>query len=130
MERPLHGNEPLRALSFTTRYYNKTVCISDGTDAGGLAGAKGAYQLAQIDTALVEGELLKLIAAIVQHELTCIWPKEVGAMGKNTNRNLRNRRRKQLSPLCQICASGHAGSDGSAPVSVVVKESGKRCERL
>jgi hypothetical protein len=38
MERPLHGNEPLRALSFTTRYYNKTVCISDGTDAGGLAG--------------------------------------------------------------------------------------------
>jgi hypothetical protein len=24
---------------------------------------------------------------------------------------------------------GHAGSDGSAPVSVVVKESGKPCER-
>jgi hypothetical protein len=55
-----------------------------------VAGAKGAYQ-----RRLVEGELLKLIAAIVQHELTCIWAKEVRAMGKNTNRNLRNRRRKQ-----------------------------------
>jgi hypothetical protein len=67
-----------------------------GRTRAGLAGAKGAHQLAQIDTAaLVEGELLKLIAAIVQHELTCIWPKEVRAMGKNTNRNLRNRRRKQ-----------------------------------
>jgi hypothetical protein len=55
-----------------------------------VAGAKGG-----LPAALVEGELLKLIAAIVQHELTCIWAKEVRAMGKNTNRNLRNRRRKQ-----------------------------------
>lgn len=56
-----------------------------------VAGAKGGLPAA----ARVEGELLKLIAAIVQHELTCIWAKEVRAMGKNTNRNLRNRRRKQ-----------------------------------
>jgi hypothetical protein len=32
------GTSRFERFSFTTRYYNKTVCISDGTDAGGLAG--------------------------------------------------------------------------------------------
>lgn len=68
MEKPPPVDEHLRALSFTTRYYNKTVCVRNGgaPHEGALAGAKGAYPLARIDRQLVEEELIKLMAALVK----------------------------------------------------------------
>ena len=68
MEPPPVPNEHLRALSFTTRHYNRTVCVKNGAapHEGALAGAKGAYPLARIDLQLAETELLKLMAAIVR----------------------------------------------------------------
>jgi hypothetical protein len=68
MENAAPADDHLRSLSFSTRHYNKTVCIRNGADprAGELAGAKGAYALAQIDTQLVEQEVLKLMAAVVR----------------------------------------------------------------
>ncbi len=61
-------DDPLRSLSLTTRHYNKTVSIIGGEAAvaGGLAGSRGAYDLSQITTELVEGELLKLVAGILK----------------------------------------------------------------
>jgi len=48
-------------ITFSTRYYNKTVCIASG------AGAPGAsYGVSQIDAQLVEDELIKLVASIVR----------------------------------------------------------------
>jgi hypothetical protein len=57
----------LRALSFTTRHYNKTVTIRNGAvpHEGMLAGAKGAFPLDKIDRQLVEDEVLKLMASLV-----------------------------------------------------------------
>lgn len=68
MEKPPEADEHLRALSFSTRHYNKTVCVRNGAapHEGTLAGAKGAYPLARIDLELAEAELLKLMAAIVK----------------------------------------------------------------
>ncbi len=68
MEPSLQANDPLLSLSITTRHYNKTVSIIGGEAAvpGGLAGSRGAYEVAQIDTQLVEGELLKLVAGILK----------------------------------------------------------------
>lgn len=68
MEKPPAADEHLRALSFTTRHYNKTVCVRNGAapHEGALAGAKGAYPLARIDLDLAETELLKLMSAIIK----------------------------------------------------------------
>ena len=55
-------------MTIATRRYNKTVSIRSGnvgSAAAGATGPRGDYQLALIDTALVEGELLKFISAIV-----------------------------------------------------------------
>ena len=58
----------LRELCFSTRHYNKTVCITNGAvpQSGSIAGAAGSYALSQIDAQLVEQELLKLVAALVK----------------------------------------------------------------
>lgn len=68
MEKPAPADEHLRTLSFTTRYYNKTVCVRNGAapHEGALAGAKGAYPLARIDLELAEIELLKLMSSLVR----------------------------------------------------------------
>lgn len=68
MEKPPAADEHLRALSFTTRHYNKMVSIRNGAapHEGTLAGAKGAYPLARIDAQLAEDEVLKLVAALVK----------------------------------------------------------------
>jgi len=69
MAKPTHGDAQFPLLSFITRHYNKTVCILASNAApksSGFAGARGDYQLAQVDAALVEGELLDLIAGIVK----------------------------------------------------------------
>jgi hypothetical protein len=59
-------DEHARSLSITTRHYNKTVWINAGAgNAGGTAGAKGAYPLDRIDRQFVEEELLKFVASIV-----------------------------------------------------------------
>jgi len=65
-ESPLHDDHA-RSLSITTRHYNKTVWINAGRplDAGGVAGAKGAYPLEKIDRQLVEEELVRFVAGIV-----------------------------------------------------------------
>jgi hypothetical protein len=68
MEKPPAADEHLRALSFTTRHYNRTICVRNGASPheGALAGTKGAYPLARIDLELAEVELLKLLSAIVK----------------------------------------------------------------
>ena len=62
---PLHEDQ--RSLSFTTRYYNKTVWVNSGESAtsGGIAGAKGAYALEKVTRELVEAELLGFVARVV-----------------------------------------------------------------
>lgn len=67
MPAPLHAGDHERALSITTRRYNKTVRISAGRalDSGGLAGAKGAFTLEQVDRQLVEEAVLKLVGAVM-----------------------------------------------------------------
>ena len=50
-------------IAFTTRYYNKTVCITSGA---GSTAAGASYGLSQINAQLVEDELLKLVASIVR----------------------------------------------------------------
>ena len=66
----LHADGHERSLSITTRRYNKTVWISAGRalDAGGVAGAKGAYPLARVDRQLVEEAVLKLVSAVMAPE--------------------------------------------------------------
>ena len=68
METATASDEHFRELSFSTRHYNKTVCITNGAvpQSGSIAGASGSYTLAQIDAQLVEQELLKLVAALVR----------------------------------------------------------------
>jgi hypothetical protein len=62
---PLHDDHA-QSLSVTTRHYAKTVWINAGAgNAGGVAGAKGAYPLERVDRQLVEEELLKFVRAIV-----------------------------------------------------------------
>jgi len=67
MAAALHASDHERSLSISTRHYNKTVWISSGRplDAGGVAGAKGAHQLARIDRQLVEEEVMRLVAALM-----------------------------------------------------------------
>lgn len=65
-ETPLHDDHT-RSLSITTRHYNKTVWINSGRpqDAGGVAGAKGAFPLEKINRQMVEEELVRFVAGIV-----------------------------------------------------------------
>jgi hypothetical protein len=68
LEKSLHGDAPFPSLSLVTRDYNKTVCIRSSNGVAkpdGTASPRGDYQLAQVDKALVQAELLKLIAGIV-----------------------------------------------------------------
>jgi len=61
-------NAQIPALTFVTRHYNRSVCVLASNAApkpSGAAGSRGDYQLAQIDAAFVQDELLKLIAGIV-----------------------------------------------------------------
>lgn len=68
MEPPTQVNAEAPSLAFITRHYNRTVCVL-ATNAvpkpSGAAGSRGDYQLAQVDAALVQDEVLKLIAGIV-----------------------------------------------------------------
>ena len=61
------GGDPC-SLSFTTRHYNRSVWMNAGAAqrAGGMSSANAAYQLSQIDTELVENQLLALVAGIVK----------------------------------------------------------------
>ena len=65
MEKP--GDPHLRALSFATRHYNKTLTIRNGAapHEGSLAGARGTVPLGKIDRHLVEDEVLRLMASMV-----------------------------------------------------------------
>lgn len=67
MPAALHAANHERSLSITTRHYNKTVWIVAGRplDAGGVAGAKGAYPIERIDRQLVEEHVLRLVAAVM-----------------------------------------------------------------
>src|SRR5688500_4258972 len=58
----LHEDQP--SLSITTRHYNKTVWINSGEspNSGGIAGAKGAYELPKVTRQLVEDELIAFVA--------------------------------------------------------------------
>ena len=62
------ADEDRCTLSFTTRHYNRTVCVRNGAapHEGSLAGPNGAYSLARVDLELAEIELLKLMSAIVK----------------------------------------------------------------
>lgn len=66
MAQPSQADDPLWSLCITTRHYNRSVSIIGGKAAvpGGLAGSRGAYDLSQLNTELVEGELLKVAAEI------------------------------------------------------------------
>lgn len=66
MEKAAPGDEHLRALSFTTRHYNKTVSIRNGALPHEGNDAKSGYALARINAQLVEEEVLKLMAAVVK----------------------------------------------------------------
>jgi hypothetical protein len=65
---PLRAEDHSRSLSITTRHYNKNVWINAGEsqDAGGVAGAKGAYPLGKIDRQLIEDALLKFVARVIE----------------------------------------------------------------
>jgi len=67
MPAPLHAGDHERSLSITTRHYNKTVWVNSGRalDAGGVAGAKGAYSIERVDRPLVEEAVVKFIAAVM-----------------------------------------------------------------
>ena len=67
MAAQLHAGDHERSLSITTRHYNKTVWISAGRplEAGGVAGAKGAYPLERIDRLLVEEQAVRLVASVM-----------------------------------------------------------------
>ncbi len=62
---PLHEDQ--HALSIVTRHYNRTVWINSGeaSNAGGMAGAKGAYGLERITPQLVEDEVVAFVARVV-----------------------------------------------------------------
>jgi hypothetical protein len=64
LESAAPADDHLRVLAFATRHYNKTVCVRNG--AAPLPGANGGCALAQIDTQLVEEEVLKLMAALLR----------------------------------------------------------------
>jgi hypothetical protein len=68
MENAARERDELPSLSVSTRHYNKTVCLL-GANALPLPGdgisRRGDYQLAQLNEALIEREVLKVIAEIV-----------------------------------------------------------------
>lgn len=68
MENAAESDVQRRELTFSTRHYNKTVCITNGAvpQSGSLAGPNGNYALGQINAQLVEDELLKLVASLVR----------------------------------------------------------------
>jgi hypothetical protein len=62
---PLHEDQ--HSLAITTRHYNRTVWVNSGDapNAGGIAGAKGAYTLDKLTREIVENELLAFVARFV-----------------------------------------------------------------
>ena len=66
MEKAAPADDDIRALSFTTRHYNKTISVRNGAVPHEGAGSKAAYAPARITTQLVEEEVLKLMAALVK----------------------------------------------------------------
>jgi hypothetical protein len=62
---PVHDDQ--RALSLTTRHYNRTVWINSGEspNSGGLAGPKGAYALEKVTRQLVEEEVIGFVARLM-----------------------------------------------------------------
>lgn len=68
MESAASADRHLQELRFTTRHYNRTVSVTNGAvpQSGSIAGSQGGQPLAQIHVALVEAELLKLMAALVR----------------------------------------------------------------
>ena len=62
---PLH--EDRHSLSITTRHYNRSVWFNSGEapNAGGIAGAKGAYALDKVTHQLVEEELIAFVARVM-----------------------------------------------------------------
>lgn len=68
MENAAPSDQHLRELRFATRHYNKTVSVTNGAvpQSGSMAGLSGGYALSQINTQLVEQELVKLVAALVK----------------------------------------------------------------
>jgi hypothetical protein len=62
---PLHEDQ--RSLAITTRHYNRTVWINSGEapNAGGIAGAKGAYTLDKVTRELIEHEVVGFVARVV-----------------------------------------------------------------
>ena len=65
MVKPAPADDDVRALSFTTRHYNKTISVRNGAVPYEGAG-KAAYAPARITRQLVEDEVLKLVAALVK----------------------------------------------------------------
>jgi hypothetical protein len=67
MPAQLHAGDHERSLSITTRHYNKTVWVSGGRalQAGGAAGAKGAYPIERVSRQLVEEEVVRLVQAVM-----------------------------------------------------------------
>jgi hypothetical protein len=71
MEMSSHDDAQSPSLSFVTRHYNKSVWIHSNNAVPQLpqsraaVSPRGDYQLAQIDKDLVQAELLKLIAGMV-----------------------------------------------------------------
>jgi hypothetical protein len=66
METAADNDTPRRELAFSTRHYNRTVCVTNGAVPQSGAMASGGYVLGQIDAQLVEEQLLKLVAGIVR----------------------------------------------------------------
>jgi hypothetical protein len=68
VEKSSHADAQSPSLSFVSRQYSKTVCIRSSNalpQSVGPDSPKGDYPLAQIDKGLVQAELLKLIAGMV-----------------------------------------------------------------
>jgi hypothetical protein len=68
MEHTASADRHRQELCLSTRHYNRIVCITNGAvpQSGSLAGGQGTHTVAQIDTQLVEDELLKLMAGMVR----------------------------------------------------------------
>jgi hypothetical protein len=66
MEKAAPADDDIRALSFKTRHYNKTISVRNGAVPYEGAGSKSALAPARITTQLVEEEVLKLMAALVK----------------------------------------------------------------
>jgi RNase adaptor protein for sRNA GlmZ degradation len=66
MEKGVPADDDFRALSFTTRHYNKTVWIRNGAMPHEGATARDGYALARITAQLAEEEVLKLVSALVK----------------------------------------------------------------